>query len=151
MSALTQLYLTRLWWIPTLSAVTLTNPRVMQIKREYQIIFAIVNPPPPPPPRQTPARFTSATWLRATVSQDGTTSGRTAVAAGFQRRSNNKPTRFKGFFVGQCQNPSSRSRAKSLVVVTAEVRGGPPGLIHHSCFCLALRITAVSVSADSAV
>lgn len=43
MSALTQLYLTRLWWIPTLSAGTLTNPRVMQIKREYQIIFAIVN------------------------------------------------------------------------------------------------------------
>lgn len=42
MSALTQLYLTRLWWLLTLSVVTLTNPRVMKIKRGYQIIFAIV-------------------------------------------------------------------------------------------------------------
>lgn len=42
MSALTQLYLTRLWWLLTRLDVTLTNPRVMQIKRGYQIIFAIV-------------------------------------------------------------------------------------------------------------
>lgn len=68
MSALTQLYLTRLWWIPTLSAVTLTNPRVMQIKRVSDYFCCSE-----PPPRQTPARFNSATWLRATVSQDGIT------------------------------------------------------------------------------
>lgn len=56
------------------------------------------------------------------MSQGGITSGRTAITLGFERRSNNKLTQF---FVGQCRNPSSRSRAESLVVVTAEVRGGP--------------------------
>lgn len=145
MSALTQLYLTRLWWIPTLSAVTLTNPRVMQIKRVSDYFCCSE-----PPPRQTPARFNSATWLRATVSQDGITSGRTVITVGFECRSNNKLSRFEQFFVGQSQNPSSRSRAKSLVVVTAEVRGAPgphssqlllSGALDHKGFC----------SADSAV
>lgn len=76
--------------------------------------------------------------------------GGAAVTLGFECRSNNTLTRFKEFFVGQCQNPSSRSRAKSLVVVTAEVRGAPgphssqlllSGALDHRGFC----------SADSAV
>lgn len=41
-SALTQFYLTRLWWFHTASSVTVTNPSVMQIKTVYEIIFTIV-------------------------------------------------------------------------------------------------------------
>lgn len=42
MSALTQLYLTRLWWFHIASTVMVTNPSVMQIKTVYEIIFTIV-------------------------------------------------------------------------------------------------------------
>lgn len=53
-------------------------------------------------------------WLQATAIHDGITSDRTVITTLFEYRSNNKLTLSKHFFfLGQCQNPSSRFRAKS--------------------------------------